>query len=280
MASSAADERPAAADLMLASIGRSDYGRTETTHKWKGTSMSKWRHMRRGLIGLVAAAAISGSPAGDVAAAPPIDPDSFPPAGEELSDEAAEQLFNALGGVVATGPVSGSSSLTGVCGGVAFSYDSDGNLIDAAYDAGDDAPPIDLIDGGQAFTSDNRYKVDTNGTVNYFGFAPRSGDGPMDYDYELKVAGITVASEFEPNSAGNNRNGGTIDLASDLPFAFDALIDASGTLDGSFSCAGEGKVEFVGNGLVSIPGGIGVLVLTVGLVGIFVNARPARTWKG
>ena len=244
--------------------------------------MPKWRRVRAGLIGLIAAAAISSSPAGEAAAAPPIDPDGFPPAGEELDDAAAEQLFVSLEGVAATGGPDGSSSLTGVCGGVAFSYDSDNELIDAAYDGGDGAPPVDLIDGGQAFTSGNRFKVDTNGTVNYYGFAPRSGDGPMDYDYELKVSGITVASQFEPNSSGNNRNGGTIDLASDLPFAFDANIDASGTLKigASEFCAGEGNVEFIGNGLVSIPGGIGILVLAVGGVGIFVNARPARTWKG
>lgn len=240
--------------------------------------MSKWRQLGGGFAFAAAIIVATGGTA--AGSAPPIDPGNFPPAGEELTDEAAEQLFTSLEGVTAGGSPDGSSSLTGVCGGVAFSYDADGNLIDAAYDAGDDAPPVDLIDGGQAFTSSNRYKVDTNGTVNYFGFAPRSGEGPMDYKYELKVAGITVASDTEPNSGGNNRDAGTIDMANDLPFAFDALIDASGTLDGSLSCAGEGKVEFIGNGLISIPGGIGVLVTLVGILGVFINARPARTWRG
>lgn len=241
--------------------------------------MSKLRQLGGGFALAAAIVVVSGGTA-TAGSTPPVDSANFPPAGEELTDEAAEQLFTSLEGVTANDGPDGSSSLTGVCGGVAFSYDSAGNLIDAAYDAGDDAPPVDLISGGQAFTSNNRFKVDTNGSVNYFGFAPRSGVGPMDYKYELKVAGISVASATEPNSAGNNRNAGTIDMDNDLPFAFDALIDASGTLDGSFSCAGEGKVEFIGNGLISVPGGIGVLVTLVGFLGVFINARPARTWRG
>lgn len=246
--------------------------------------MPKWRHVRAGLAGLFAAAALSGVPAGAVAAAPPIDPDGFPPAGEELTDEAAEELFTSLEGVAVSGETDDSSSLTGVCGGVAFSYDSDNVLIDAAYDAGDGGPPVDLIDGGQAFTDGNRFKVDTNGTVNYYGFAPRDpgADGPMGYKYELTVSGIVVASATEPNTSGNNRNAGTIDLSSDVPFPFDANIDAGGNIKigGAEYCAGDGKVEFIGNGLVSIPGAVGTLVLAVGLFGVFVNARPARTWKG
>jgi hypothetical protein len=244
--------------------------------------MAKWKQLGRSIALAAAIVAVTGGSAG-AGSAPPIDPSELetlaPPAGTELDDEAAEQLFSALEGIAAD--ESDSSSLTGPCGGVAFSYDSDNQLIDAAYDAGDGAPPVDLIDGGQAFTSGNRFKVDTNGTVSYYGFAPRSGDGPMNYDYDLQAAGITVASEFEENSSGNNRNGGTIDIASDVPFPFDANIDASGTLtiDGVSYCAGAGKVEFIGNGLVSIPGGVGLLVLGVGLFGVFVNARPARTWK-
>ena len=216
---------------------------------------------------------------------PPIDQatlDSItPPPGTELTDEQAEQIFVTLEGTQA-GATSDDSSLTGPCGGVAFSYDGDDQLIDAAYDAGDDAPPVDLIDGGQAFTDDNRFKVDTAGSVSYFGFAPWSGDGPMNYTYTLEVAGVEVASATEENSNGNNRNGGTIDVGGEVPFGFDAKVDAAGDIkiDGAVYCAGEGKVEFVGNGLLSIPGGIGILVLGTGLIGVFVNARPARTWRG
>ena len=71
------------------------------------------------------------------------------------------------------------SEVTGPCGGFAFSFDQDGRRIDAAFDTGDDGPPIDLLDGDQAFTSANPFRVDTRGVVVYFGFMPRSGDGPM-----------------------------------------------------------------------------------------------------
>lgn len=246
--------------------------------------MSTWRQLG-GTMALAAAILVVSGGTASAGTTPPIDPGTLdsitPPAGAELTDEQAEQLFVTLEGVEAGGATDGSSKLTGPCGGVAFSYDADNQLIDAAYDAGNDAPPVDLIDGGQAFTDSNRYKVDTNGSVTYFGFAPRSGEGPMNYEYELTVAGITVASDTEENSNGNNRNGGTIDIGGEVPFAFDAKIDASGKLimGGSTWCDGAGKVEFVGNGLMSVPGGIGILVLGTGLIGVFVNARPARTWK-
>lgn len=247
--------------------------------------MSRLRQLGGGLAIAAAIVVVSGGTA-STQDAPPIDQatlDSITPtAGTELTDEQAEQIFVKLEGTVAGGTNDSSSSLTGPCGGVAFSYDGNNKLIDAAYDAGDNAPPVDLIDGGQAFTNDNRFKVDTAGSVSYFGFAPRTGEGPMNYTYTLEVAGIEVASEIEPNSNGNNRNAGTIDIGGEVPFGFDAKVDAAGDIkiDGAVYCAGKGKVEFVGNGLLSVPGGIGILVLGTGLIGVFVNARPARTWKG
>jgi hypothetical protein len=234
-------------------------------------------------VGAFVALAWTALGGGAAGAAPPIDPgeleDLAPPPDSELDDATAEELFATLGQIEGSG--SDASSLTGPCGGVAFSYDSDGTLIDAAYDAGTDGPPVDLIDGGQAFTDDNRFQVDTNGSVSYYGFAPLSGEGPMDYTYELQVAGITVDSGDEANSNGNNRNAGTIDLSSELPFPFDANIDAGGTLKiaGATYCAGDGKVEFVGNGIASLPGLIGLGLAGVGVLGVFINARPARTWK-
>ena len=245
--------------------------------------MTRWHQVRAVGVGVFVALASTALGGGAAGAAPPIDPgeleDLAPPADSELDDATAEELFATLGEI--EGSDGDSSSLTGPCGGVAFSYDSDGTLIDAAYDAGTDGPPVDLIDGGQAFTDDNRFQVDTNGSVSYYGFAPLSGEGPMGYTYELQVAGITVASGDEANSNGNNRNGGTIDLASELPFAFDANIDAGGTMEIGDApyCAGDGKVEFVGNGLASLPGLIGLGLAGVGVLGVIINARPARTWK-
>lgn len=236
------------------------------------------------VLGLAALVALTGlAPSATSASAPPIDRetlDSITPSPDvELTQDDAEALLDQLSGATSGG--SGDSSLTGPCGGVAFSYDSNGVLIDAAYDAGDAGPPIDLLDGGPAFTSGNRYRVDTNGTVAYYGFAPLAGDGPMGYNYSLGVAGITVASGEEDNTAGENRNGGIIELSSELPFSFDAKISADGVLkvgDAEF-CAGEGYVEFEGDGIVSVPGLVGLGLLGVGVLGVFINARPARTWK-
>ncbi len=36
------------------------------------------------------------------------------------------------------------SELSGVCGGWAYSYDSNGDLLDAVFDAGDNNPPVTL----------------------------------------------------------------------------------------------------------------------------------------
>jgi len=253
-----------------------------------GTRRRAWSVGRRRMtaIGSIAVAVVLlGGQAEAQDDTPPIDVDDLasqlPPPGTELDDAAAEQLLTALEGTSTAG--GGNSSLTGICGGVAFSFDEDGTLIDAAYDAGDDAPPVDLLDGGQAFTSGNPFEVDTNGDVTYYGFAPRSGDGPMDYGYKLWVAGITVSSDSEePNSNGNNRNGGTFSLSDELPVRFDAKVKAGGELtaqDGTELCAGEGYVSFSGNGIVSLPGLAGLGLLAIGVLGIVINARPARTWK-
>ena len=82
------------------------------------------------------------------------------------------------------------STLTGPCGGFAYSYDKDGLLIDGAMDAGTIDPPIDIAGaniGRQAFTSANRFQVDSEGVVTYFGFMPREGDGPFNHDWEISV---------------------------------------------------------------------------------------------
>ena len=173
------------------------------------------------------------------------------------------------------------SELTGPCGGWAFSYDQDGERIDAAFDAGDDNPPIDLLDGTQAFTSSNPFQVDTRGVVVYFGFAPREGDGPMNHRWEIRTSGISIDSGGDPNSAGENRNAGLVDLDEDLPVKFSAKVRVEGemTSDNLPPCMGQGHVEFQGNGLTDPVGLAGLALLGGGLFGLLFNARPAKTWK-
>jgi hypothetical protein len=174
------------------------------------------------------------------------------------------------------------SQLSGVCGGYAYSYDNNGNLIDAAVDLGDDDPPIDLLDGGQAFTSSNPFKVDTRGVVTYFGFSPQVGDGPLNHTWYVKTSGISLDEGGDPNSNLKNRNAGLVDLDNDLPVKFSAKVKVEGqmTSDNQPPCIGKGHVEFLGNGLTD-PVGLGALALLGGgIFGLLFNARPARTWKG
>lgn len=173
------------------------------------------------------------------------------------------------------------SELSGPCGGFAYSYDADGQLLDAAADAGDDNPPVDLLDGGQAFTAGNPFKVDTSGVVVYFGFAPRAGDGPLDHRWSIKTGGVSVDEGGDPNPNGKNRNAGLVDLDQDLPVKFSAKVKVEGRMDSTnlASCVGKGHVEFIGNGLLDPIGIGGLLLLGGGIFGLLFNARPARTWK-
>ena len=205
--------------------------------------------------------------------------------GEADNDDDAEARFDRLVEIVGGGtavPTDSSSSLEGVCGGYAYSFDENGTLIDSAIALGDGSPPIDTFDGGQAFTSNNPFQVDTSGTVEYFGFMPRSGDGPMDHTWVIETSGVSLDSGGDPNANGNNRNAGVVDLGDDLPVTFSAKVQVSGQLDSANigSCAGEGYVEFIGNGLTDPVGIAGLVLLGGGLIGLLFNARPARTWKG
>lgn len=181
--------------------------------------------------------------------------------------------------VVSIGP---SSSLEGVCGGWAYSFDENGELIDSAIAIGNGTPPIDTFDGGQAFTSSNPFQVDTRGLVQYFGFMPRDDVGPMDHEWTIKTSGISLDSGGDPNENGENLNAGIVDLAEDLPVKFSAKVQVSGQLDSSNigSCIGEGHVEFIGNGLTDPVGLAGLALLGGGIFGLLFNARPARTWRG
>jgi len=172
------------------------------------------------------------------------------------------------------------SSLEGPCGGYAISYDNDGQIIDAAMDLGFDGPPFDMVDGGQAFTADNPFKVDTNGLVEYYGFAPQNGDGPIDHRWFIKTSGVSVDSGGDPNSNGKNRNQGIVDLENDLPVKFSAKVRVEGEItSNNITCTGYGHVEFIGNGLLDPAGIASILLLGGGIFGLLFNARPAQTWK-
>ena len=201
--------------------------------------------------------------------------------GEYDQDSAAAEFERLAAAVSQPGETSGSSSLTGPCGGFAYSYDEDGVLIDAALDRGDGEPPVDALGGGQAFTSDNPFLVSAEGQVVYFGSAPLTGDGPQNHTYSVDVAGITVADGGDENENLKNRNAGVIDLGDELPLTFTAKFQASGRMDSENlePCDGEGYVELRGNGLADPAGLASLGLLGVGLIGLMFNARPARTWR-
>ncbi len=209
------------------------------------------------------------------------------PEGEPGEDDIQEgddrfgRLVAILGQSTAVNIGSG-SKLEGVCGGYAYSFDEDGELIDAAMALGDGTPPVDTIDGGQAFTSGNRFKVDTRGLVQYYGFMPRADEGPKDHSWTIKTSGISLDSGGDPNESGKNRNAGIVDLAEDLPVKFSANVQVSGRLDSSNigSCIGEGHVEFIGIGLTDPVGLVALAMLGGGIFGLLFNARPAYTYRG
>ena len=175
------------------------------------------------------------------------------------------------------------SSLTGPCGGWAYSFDDKRVLIDAAFDAGTDTAPVSLMGGGQAFTEGNPFTVHNNGHVLYMGFADPP---PLDHTWDVSVTAlgqdITVDDGGDPNEGEHNRNLGTVDLATNFPLKinFTAKITANMVAnDGTFVCTGSGWVEVTGenNPIMLVSAGLGALA---GLGGILFNARPARTFKG
>ena len=205
-------------------------------------------------------------------------PEGRPAAYDIAEADAVYRRLAALA-VVATpaGELGGDSRLTGPCGGFAYSYDADGFLLDAAADLGDRSPPVDLLDGGQAFTTNNPFRLDPGGAVLYYGFSPRDGDGPVDHHWMIKTSSGTVDEGGDANVAGINRHVGVIDLADRLPFDFSARLEVDGGLSSRnlAECIGEGDVEFVGGGLLSPIGIAALVVLAAGLAGLMAHARPS-----
>lgn len=209
-------------------------------------------------------------------------PEGFP-GRDDVTESSAEfgRLVAIYGASTQPGFTGTGSTLTGLCGGYAYSFDSNGDLLDAAMDVGDDSAPVDLLDGGQAFTSSNPFKVDPRGIVQYYGFSPEAGDGPVNHEWTIKTSGISLDEGGDPNPELKNRNAGIVDLDEDLPVKFSAKIKVSGemTSDNQPPCVGEGHVDVQGNGLADPVGLAGLALLGGGLLGLLFNARPAYTYK-
>jgi len=247
--------------------------------------------LRWGGLVIAAAALVTSGPA-DAGTEPPGDgtldelraeiPEGFP--GEQDLTEANEEFLRLValyGETTDVGDLGTGSRLTGLCGGYAYSFDQDGDLLDAALDVGDDGPPVDIIDGGPAFTSSNPFKVDPRGLVQYFGFSPREGDGPANHEWFIKTSGISLDKGGDPNTDLKNRNAGLVDLDKDLPVKFSAKIKVSGEMTSTNlpTCTGSGYVDVVGNGLTDPIGIAGLALLAGGLFGLLFNSRPAYTYK-
>lgn len=175
-------------------------------------------------------------------------------------------------------PDGGDSQLTGPCMGVALSFDDEGSLIDAAADFDDPGPPIDLIDGGQAFTATNAYEVHVDGWVVYAG---KADPAPINHSWYIKTLGVSLDSGGDDNADAENRNAGSVDLGGTLPAPakVNALfyMDGSMTADSGFRCKGSGYWATVG-GAPALEGA-GLVLMLLGGVGLLFNARPARTWR-
>ena len=100
--------------------------------------------------------------------------------------------------------------------------------------------------------------------------------------WQITSFGNAIDEGGDPNSAGENRNAGGIDLGDQLPGAakVNALFRISGemTADGGFACAGTGYFRTTGGTPLAEGAGLALVVLG-GLGGVF-NARPAKTWSG
>jgi hypothetical protein len=230
-------------------------------------------------IAVSATASAQDSPSPDIPQSiPPGDPGDFDLTEE---DERFGRLVEEFGESTDIADFGDGSTLTGPCGGQAFSYDADGQLIDAMIDVGDDGPPIDMVGGGQAATASNPFKVDSQGTVNYFGFYPRVGDGPRDHMWEITTGDISLDFGGDANPNGNNRNAGSVNLGDELPFGLSFKTKIEGSIMSDLDpCFGQGHIAFEGPfPPATIPGAVGGAAILAGIFGLLFNARPAVTWK-
>jgi len=229
-----------------------------------------------------------------------------PTTGETIFVATPEALFYTMGQISAAGGnmglVAGSgSALKGPCMGQAWSFDSDGQPLDMAFDFDRELAPMSFSDDPnsnelvQAFASDNPFRVDVDGAVIYTGIAGGfgNGTGPVEHDWFINMnfvgfAGTNIDAGGDPNTNGENRNAGAVSLHEDLPsaakinglIAVNGQMEAPGTLDvpgHQFFCVASGFVEFEGGLPLTAPG---VALLTLATVGLLFNARPAKTWGG
>jgi len=72
-----------------------------------------------------------------------------------------------------------------------------------------------------------------------------------------------------------------VNLKEDLPFSFSAMVKVSGQLTSDLTpCAGEGYVQFEGDGLLGPMGLLGLGFGALGILGLLFNSRPAYTFRG
>ncbi len=185
-----------------------------------------------------------------------------------------------------------------------YSYDADGKSLDAAVDFGDENGPVDVY-GEPAFTASNPFRVDSRGTVAYYGFtkdAPGLIAGAFhNHRWEMLVMGISADNGGDPNAENKNRNAGLVELGDTLKLQFQAKVKAQGILvdewgpeslpsysasdltafAGHEICFGSGWVQFVGDQypLFTAPGALATALAAAGCAGLLFNARPALSWR-
>lgn len=214
--------------------------------------------------------------------------------GRQVTDDIRSQLNEAGFPAATQAPSIGDDSvLTGNCGGMALSFDADGNMIDwalgigSAEGGGPVGTVVDLFPadeaGTRAFTRGNPFLVEDR--VVYFGRLPFAGDGPRNHTWSTETAGISIDAGGDDNPNGNNRNAGEVDIGEDTPAGGflipPAVYPFSGQLtsENGLTCAGEGWAEFGGNPLANVGGVTAGALGIAGIVGLLFNARPAITWR-
>ncbi len=212
----------------------------------------------------------------------PADPSFLEPMAQALGAQGLETEMSA----------DSSSKLLGDCSGMAMSFDGDGVMHDWAIGVPSNeggGPTGQLIDvhgegevGTRAFTKSNPFKV--HDLVVYFGRLPASGEGPIEHNWSIETAGISIDQGGDPNPNGKNRNAGTVNLVEDLPPVLRpaGIFPMSGELtsQNGLSCTAEGWIQFEGgNPLLTAPSAVAAAFGGIGLLGLLFNARPATTWK-